>query len=69
MPVVNIEVTVGRHEPFDKILRIFKRKVNENGIIQEFRENTFYEKPSDKKRKKRQMAARKQKYNLKNSEN
>ena len=65
MAVINIEMAVGRNEPFDKVLRIFKRKVNESGIIQEVRDNTFYEKPSDKRRKKRQMAVRKQKFECK----
>ena len=34
-----------------KAIRIFKKKVQEAGIIQEYRERQFYVKPSEKKRK------------------
>ena len=34
-----------------KAIRIFKKKVQEEGIIQEYRERQHYVKPSEKKRK------------------
>ena len=47
------------HE-FMKALRKFKRKVNESGIIQDYRDKQYYEKPSDKKRKAKKQAIRRQ---------
>tara|TARA_B100000085_G_scaffold231398_1_gene218239 strand:- start:1186 stop:1455 length:270 start_codon:yes stop_codon:yes gene_type:complete len=37
-----------------KAIRIFKKKVQEEGIIQEYRERQHYVKPSEKKRKAKQ---------------
>ena len=37
-----------------KAIRIFKKKVQEAGIIQEYRERQFYVKPSEKRRKAKQ---------------
>ena len=36
---------------FDFALRKFKRKVNKNNTLQEFRERMYYEKPAQKRRK------------------
>ena len=47
-----------RHDDVNKALRIFKKKVQEDGIIQEYRERQHYEKPSEK-RKKAKAAGRK----------
>ena len=47
-----------RNGDFTKALRIFKKKVQEDGIIQEYRERQHYEKPSEK-RKKAKAAGRK----------
>lgn len=47
-----------RNGDFNKALRIFKKKVQEAGIIQEIRERQHYEKPSEK-RKKAKAAGRK----------
>jgi small subunit ribosomal protein S21 len=47
------------HE-FMKALRKFKRKVSESGIIQDYRDKQYYEKPSDKKRKAKKQAIRRQ---------
>lgn len=46
-----------RNGDFNKALRMFKKKVQNDGIIQEYREREFYEKPSEK-RKKAKAAAR-----------
>ena len=37
-----------------KAIRIFKKKVQDAGIIQEYRERQYYVKPSEKKRKAKQ---------------
>ena len=47
------------HE-FMKALRKFKRKVSESGIIQDYRDKQYYEKPSDKRRKAKKAAVRRQ---------
>jgi small subunit ribosomal protein S21 len=47
-----------RNGDVNKALRLFKKKVQEAGIIQEVREREYYEKPTTK-RKKAKAAARK----------
>ena len=47
-----------RNGDFNKALRIFKKKVQEAGIIQEIRERQHYVKPSEQ-RKKAKAAGRK----------
>ena len=47
------------HE-FMKALRKFKRKVSESGVIQDYRDKQYYEKPSDKRRKAKKAAIRRQ---------
>lgn len=37
---------------FDAALRLFSRKVKREGLMREYRENTFYEKPSTIRRRK-----------------
>ena len=52
------EVKVRDGEPIDKVLRIFKKQVEKDGIIGDVKKNEHYEKPSIK-RKKKSIAARK----------
>ena len=40
-----------RNGDVQKALRLFKKKVQNEGIIQEYKERQFYVKPSEKKRK------------------
>ena len=40
-----------RNGDFNKALRLFKKKVQESGILQELREREFYEKPTTKRKK------------------
>ncbi len=51
-------VTVGENEPFEKVLKRFKRIVEKEGILTEVKRRQFYEKPSEKKKRK-ERAARK----------
>jgi small subunit ribosomal protein S21 len=51
-------VVVGENEPFEKALKKFKRLVEKEGILTEVRRRQFYEKPSEKK-KRRERQARK----------
>ena len=47
-----IGIKLRKGEIIDKALRRFKKKVDRENILKELRDRRFYEKPSDKKRKK-----------------
>lgn len=47
-----------RNDDVNKAIRIFKKKVQEDGILQEYKERQQYTKPSEKRRKAK-MAGRK----------
>lgn len=66
-----LSVTVRGDNPneFMKALRKFKRKVSESGIIQDYRDKQYYEKPSDKKRKAKKAAKRRQQRALEEQRN
>jgi small subunit ribosomal protein S21 len=38
-------------EPFEKALRRFKKKCNKEGLLQRLKEVTYYEKPSETRRR------------------
>lgn len=52
----NIEglVVEVRNGDVNKALRIFKKKVQESGVIQEYKERQHYVKPSEKRRRAKQ---------------
>lgn len=52
------EVNVDPNEPFDKVLRRFRKVVDRAGIKQEMRRREYYLKPSELKRMKEQKAER-----------
>jgi|TARA_R100000479_G_C6335794_1_gene183352 small subunit ribosomal protein S21 len=47
---------VVKNKNFEKALRQFKRKTVDEGIVFEVRERGYYEKPSDKRRRKHKAA-------------
>ncbi len=47
--------------PFDRALRLFRRKVDSSGILQEVRKREYYEKPAQKKQRKLNQIKRKRK--------
>ncbi len=49
------------NEAFDKVLRRFKKKVKDEGILLEVRAREFYEKPSEIKARTNKQAARRNK--------
>lgn len=51
-------ISVGHQESIDSALRRFKKQVEKGGILSEARKREYYEKPSERK-KKRQFAAKK----------
>jgi small subunit ribosomal protein S21 len=51
---------VVRRGNFEKAIRQFKRKTVDQGIVIEVREREYYEKPSDKRRRKHKAAVNRQ---------
>ncbi|MFN3813856.1 MAG: 30S ribosomal protein S21 [Aquificaceae bacterium] len=51
-------VEVAENEPFEKAFKRFKRVVEREGILTEVKRRQFYEKPSEKKKRK-ERASRK----------
>ena len=49
------KVNVGEHGPLEKALRRFKKKIEIEGILKTLKARKHYEKPSEKKRRKRKM--------------
>lgn len=45
-------IVVGSNESIDSALRRFKKQVEKGGILTEVRKREFYEKPSERKKKK-----------------
>lgn len=55
----NVSVTAKEcRDNHDKMIRKFMKKVKNSGIIEEYRERTYYVKPSEKKRMARMRAKR-----------
>lgn len=49
-------VHVKENEPFDKLLRRFKKKVQDSGLLQDLAQKEFYEKPTSIKKRKKAAA-------------
>ena len=54
-----------QEEPFDRMLRRFKKQCERAGIVQECRDRQYYEKPNQKKHKKNQEITRRRKLDAK----
>jgi small subunit ribosomal protein S21 len=48
----------------EKALKIFKKKVKESGLMLELKKKAYYEKPSKKRREKRNLAKLRNKYQM-----
>ena len=46
--------------PFDRALRIFRKKVEKAGVLQEVRKREYYEKPAQRKQRLKNAAKRRQ---------
>mgnify|MGYP000376467976 CR=1 FL=1 len=53
-----VEIQVRDKEPFERVLRRFKKKWERAGILRELRGREFYIKPSEEKREARKKATR-----------
>ena len=67
MPIVKprIHPKTNNVEPFDRMLRRFKKACDRKGIVKEVRERQYFEKPSSKKNEKNQHIKRKRKLDAK----
>ena len=46
-------IEVGRNEPLERALKRFKKKIEREGVLKQIKARKHYEKPSERKRKKR----------------
>lgn len=46
-------VEVGKNEPLERALKRFKKKIEREGVLKQLKARKHYEKPSERKRKKR----------------
>jgi len=44
------------NEPFEKLMRRFKKKVQDSGLLQDLTKKEFYEKPTSVKKRKKSAA-------------
>lgn len=49
-----------KNMPFERALRLFRKKVQNAGIIQEVRKREYYEKPTAKRKRKKAAAVKRQ---------
>ena len=49
--MVQVEVNVASGESFDRALARFKKMCGKEGIVTEMKKRSFYEKPSEKRRR------------------
>lgn len=53
-----VGITVGASESLDRAIMRFKRKCDRAGVLREYRRSTYYIKPSQKRRIRREKAVR-----------
>ena len=53
-----LTINVRKNEPVDKAIRRLKKSVDREGILKTVRQHAYYEKPSEKKLRKRKAAQR-----------
>ena len=53
-----VRVTVGDRESLDRAIMRFKRKCDRAGVLRDFKKSTYYLKPSQRKRIRRENAIR-----------
>lgn len=60
-------IIVGEDEPLEKAVKRFKRMMEKEGVIREWRKREFYEKPSTIKNRKKKALERKRLKKLRKS--
>ena len=61
MSSINTQVFSRRNETTEQLIKRFSRKVRKEGIIEEYKERMYYEKPSDERRRKKKRAKKQMK--------
>lgn len=54
--IKGISVIARENEPLEKILRKFKKKVQDSGLLQELKDREFFEKPTTERKRKKSAA-------------
>ncbi len=60
-------VTVNKDEPFEKALRRFKKKYEKAGVLRDVKKKSFYLKPTEDRRLRREKAQKQARRNAKMS--
>ena len=55
------KIEVRKDEPIDKALKKFKSKIRKEGILEEMKRREFYEKPSQRRRREKAQAVKREK--------
>jgi small subunit ribosomal protein S21 len=58
--MAGIEVILDENEPIDKALKRFKKRVERSGLRAEMKRHEYYEKPSERRKRKLEAARRAQ---------
>jgi small subunit ribosomal protein S21 len=61
-------IDVGKGESLEKALRKFKMKLRREGILDEVKKREFYEKPSQRRRKDKEAAVRRERKRQRDAE-
>lgn len=61
-------VTVGEHESLERAIKRFKKKVDDEGIIKEYKDRQYFKKPSVVKREKKKESIRKTQIKIRQDE-
>jgi small subunit ribosomal protein S21 len=64
-----IEIKLKRNENIDRALKRLKRIMDKDGILRELKERNYYEKPSVKKKKKKDRAKARRKKEARDARN
>jgi len=48
---INVEVYPRKNESIERVIKKFSKKVKKEKIIEDYKENMYYEKPSEKRKK------------------
>lgn len=62
------KVEIRKDEPIDKALRKFKSKIRKEGILEEMKRREFYEKPSQRRRREKAQAVKRERRRQRESE-
>ena len=52
---INVEITPRRNEAVERLIKRFAKKVKKERVIEQYREKMFYEKPSERNRRRKKQ--------------